>query len=97
MEIIAQEMVTDLPSSFGDSFLDLSGYSMAKKAASQCYRKTGLNPTDVDVLEVHDCFSCNEVNKDLRILSYYCVVSLSKDSFPKRFCFGFSFLWVFTF
>ncbi len=61
VEIIAQEMVTDLPSSFGDSFLDLSGFSMAKKAAEQCYAKTGLHPKDVDVLEVHDCFSCNEV------------------------------------
>ena len=54
-------MVTDLPSSFGMSFIDLSGYSMAKKAANQCYAKSGMQAENVDVLEVHDCFSCNEV------------------------------------
>ena len=64
VEIISQEMVTDMQSSFGNSFLDLSGYSMAKRAAENCFRKTGLNPTDVDVLEVHDCFSCNEVSNN---------------------------------
>ncbi|XP_065057864.1 sterol carrier protein 2-like isoform X2 [Rhopilema esculentum] len=61
VEIVAQEMVTDLPSSFGKSFIDLSGYSMAKQAARQCYSSSGLSSTDVDLLEVHDCFSCNEM------------------------------------
>ena len=61
VEILAQEMVTDLPSSFGKSFIDLSGFSMAKRAAAKCFSRSGLSPTDVDVLEVHDCFSCNEV------------------------------------
>ena len=55
-------MVTDMPSSFGESFIDLSGFSMAKRAAHQCFVKSGLTPNDVDVLEVHDCFSCNEVS-----------------------------------
>lgn len=36
-------------------------FSMAKRGADQCYRDSGLKPTDVDVLEVHDCFSCNEL------------------------------------
>lgn len=35
--------------------------SMAKKAADKCYEDSGLGPQDVDVLEVHDCFSCNEL------------------------------------
>ena len=35
---------------------------MAKKAAQECYKKVGYSPRDVDVVEVHDCFSCNEVN-----------------------------------
>jgi len=61
VEILAQEMVTDLPSSFGKSFIDLSGFSMAKRAAAKCFSRSGLSPTDVDVLEVHDCFSCNEL------------------------------------
>ena len=27
----------------------------------RCYSDTGLSSTDIDVLEVHDCFSCNEL------------------------------------
>ncbi|XP_059175919.1 sterol carrier protein 2-like [Physella acuta] len=61
VEILAQNMVTDLPSSFEKSFIELSGFSMAKLAAEKCYAETGLKPDDVDVLEVHDCFSCNEL------------------------------------
>lgn len=61
VEIVAQNMVTDLPSTFAKSFMDLSGYSMAKRAAELCYQDSGLSPKDVDVLEVHDCFSCNEL------------------------------------
>lgn len=57
-------MVTDLPSSFEHSFLDLAGVAMARKAAADCYRSSGLTPNDVNVIEVHDCFSCNEVSLD---------------------------------
>ena len=61
MEIVAQQMVTDMPSSFERSFLDLAGVEMSRQAALECYRTSGLTPRDTDVLEVHDCFSCNEV------------------------------------
>lgn len=61
VEIVAQSMVTDLPSTFEKSFMDLSGFGMAKKAAQQCYDESGMTSSDVDVLEVHDCFSCNEM------------------------------------
>ncbi|KAH9500674.1 sterol carrier protein 2 [Bulinus truncatus] len=61
VEILSQHMVTDLPSSFEKSFISLSGFDMAKKAAEKCYSETGLTPKDIDVLEVHDCFSCNEL------------------------------------
>lgn len=61
VEIVGQSMVTDMPSSFGKSFMDLSGAGMAKRAAEQCYSESGMTSSDVDVLEVHDCFSCNEL------------------------------------
>ncbi len=61
VEIAAQSMVTDMPSSFGRSFKDLCGYSMAQEAARKCYRDSGLTAKDVGVVEVHDCFSCNEL------------------------------------
>ncbi|XP_064625621.1 sterol carrier protein 2-like [Lineus longissimus] len=61
IEVIAQNLVTDLPSSFGEYFRDVCGYSMAKTAAARCFRDSGMDMRDVDVVEVHDCFSCNEL------------------------------------
>lgn len=37
------------------------GYDMSKEAARRCYEKSGLTPNDVDVIELHDCFSVNEL------------------------------------
>ena len=37
------------------------GYDMAKKAADEVYRKSGIGPENVDVVELHDCFSANEL------------------------------------
>ena len=37
------------------------GYDMAKSAADTVYRKSGLTPQDVQVVELHDCFSANEL------------------------------------
>ena len=55
-------MVTDLPSSFGQSFLNLCGYSMSKKAAEKCLQDAGIVINDIDIIELHDCFAPNEVN-----------------------------------
>lgn len=61
VEIVAQEMVTDLPSTFEKSVIKMVGYDMSKEAARKCYEKSGLGPSDVDVIELHDCFSTNEL------------------------------------
>lgn len=34
---------------------------MTKTAAKKCFEATGLKPVDVDVIELHDCFSANEL------------------------------------
>ncbi len=34
---------------------------MTKKAASAVFAKSGYTPQDVDVVELHDCFSANEL------------------------------------
>ncbi|XP_050757141.1 sterol carrier protein 2 isoform X4 [Gymnogyps californianus] len=61
VEILAQVMATDYPSTFeGNSCMMVVGYDMTKKAAEKCFEKAGLKPTDVDVIELHDCFSVNE-------------------------------------
>ncbi len=60
--IAAQVMTTDYRSSFDeDSMIKMIGYDMAKEAASQLYEKAGIGPKDVDVIELHDCFSANEL------------------------------------
>jgi len=59
--IAAQAMTTDFASSFGDSMIKMVGYDMAKAAADKVYAQSGLGPEDVQVVELHDCFSANEV------------------------------------
>lgn len=62
VEILAQEMMTDLPSSFEEkSVIKMVGFDMSKEAARKCYEKSGLGPGDIDVIELHDCFSSNEL------------------------------------
>ncbi|XP_010141243.1 PREDICTED: non-specific lipid-transfer protein, partial [Buceros rhinoceros silvestris] len=62
VEILAQVMATDYPSTFEEnSCMKVVGYDMTKKAAEECFEKAGLKPTDVDVIELHDCFSVNEL------------------------------------
>jgi acetyl-CoA acetyltransferase len=59
--VAAQSMTTDMPSSFGDSMIKMVGFDMAAEAARQVYEKSGLGPQDVDVVELHDCFTANEL------------------------------------
>nr|XP_045605799.1 sterol carrier protein 2-like [Procambarus clarkii] len=62
VEILAMEMMTDLPSTFEDeSAMKLVGYDMTKNAAQKVYAKAGCSASDVDVIELHDCFSANEL------------------------------------
>ncbi|TNN81519.1 Non-specific lipid-transfer protein [Liparis tanakae] len=62
VEIVAQEMVTDLASTFEEnSCIKMVGYDMSQSAAKKCYEAAGLKPSDIDVVELHDCFSANEL------------------------------------
>ncbi|MDH3518863.1 MAG: lipid-transfer protein, partial [Myxococcales bacterium] len=62
VEILGMAMATDLPSSFEEkSSIKLVGYDMTKKAAEQVYEQSGFGPENVDVVELHDCFSTNEL------------------------------------
>ena len=62
MEIISQHMCTDLPTSFGHSFINLCGNEISKVAAWRCFSDARKTIHDVDVLELHDCFAPNEVS-----------------------------------
>ena len=60
--IAGQTMTTDYPSSFEEhSMIKMVGYDMAKSAAAKVYQQTGIGPDDVDVIELHDCFTANEL------------------------------------
>ncbi len=60
--IAAQVMTTDFPSSFEEhSMIKMVGYDMAKSAAKKLYEQAGVGPDDVDVVELHDCFTANEL------------------------------------
>ncbi|KAK6196224.1 hypothetical protein SNE40_001489 [Patella caerulea] len=62
VEIMAMEMSTDLPSVFGDkSCMQIVGYDMSKSAAEKVFAKAGMDRSAVDVVELHDCFSANEL------------------------------------
>jgi sterol carrier protein 2 len=62
IEIAGQAMATDMPSTFEEkSCIKMVGFDMTKKAAQKVYEQSGVGPEDVDVVELHDCFSCNEM------------------------------------
>ena len=60
--IAGQVMTTDYPSTFEEhSMIKMVGYDMAKNAAKKLYEQTGVGPNDVQVVELHDCFTANEL------------------------------------
>ncbi|MFI1918050.1 lipid-transfer protein [Nocardia sp. NPDC020380] len=60
--IRAQAMATDFPSTFTeDDMTKIVGYDMSKAAAQQVYEASGVSPTDIRVVELHDCFTTNEL------------------------------------
>uniref|UniRef100_T1GYS1 Sterol carrier protein 2 n=1 Tax=Megaselia scalaris TaxID=36166 RepID=T1GYS1_MEGSC len=62
VEIVGMEMATDLESTFkGESLMKVVGYDMTKLAADRLFAKSQYKPTDVNVVELHDCFSANEL------------------------------------
>jgi sterol carrier protein 2 len=62
VEILGQTMVTDTPETFEqESSIMLVGSEMTRQAAQRVYEETGLGPENVDVIELHDCFSTNEM------------------------------------
>ncbi|MRH88776.1 lipid-transfer protein [Nocardia sp. SYP-A9097] len=61
VEIVGQAMTTDFRSTFDGSAENLIGYDMNVQAAEKVYAQAGLGPEDFQVIELHDCFSVNEL------------------------------------
>jgi len=58
--------------------IKLVGYDMAKAAAGKVYEQAGVGPEDIQVIELHDCFSANE------LLSYE-ALGLAAEGTAERF------------
>ncbi|WP_326662742.1 lipid-transfer protein [Streptomyces sp. NBC_00385] len=62
VEIAAQAMTTDTEASFASgTCIDAVGLPMSREAARQVYETAGIGADDLDVIELHDCFSINEL------------------------------------
>ena len=61
VEIVGQAMTTDFQNTFDGSDMSIAGFHMTQAAARQVYEESGLGPEDVQVIELHDCFSANEL------------------------------------
>lgn len=61
VEIAAMALTTDKASDFSRGAIGMVGMGMAERAAQQVYEQSGLGPTDVQVIELHDCFSTSEL------------------------------------
>ncbi len=60
--IAAQAMTTDTASTFDSRDMrKLVGYDMSASAAKQVYEAAGIGPEELDVVELHDCFTANEL------------------------------------
>lgn len=60
VEILGQSLATDTPQSWTNA-IDACGADNTRRAAAAVYETAGLGPRDVDVIELHDCFTTNEV------------------------------------
>jgi sterol carrier protein 2 len=62
IEIAGQALTTDMPNSFDEGNMIIGvGFDMTRRAAQQAYAQAGIGAEELDVVELHDCFTPNEV------------------------------------
>jgi sterol carrier protein 2 len=62
VEIVGQSMTTDYAATFtGQSMMSVVGYEMSREAARAVYEQAGIGPDDIQAVELHDCFTANEL------------------------------------
>ncbi len=62
VEIAGQALTTDAPDSFEQgSMIHGVGFDMTRRAAEQAYAQAGIGAEELDVVELHDCFTPNEI------------------------------------
>jgi acetyl-CoA acetyltransferase len=62
IEIAGQAVATDFASTFeGNSSIMVCGFDLSRSAARQALEEAQVGIDEVDVIELHDCFSTNEL------------------------------------
>lgn len=61
IQIAGQHLATDRPDLFDRSAINLIGFGMTQHAARTALAEAKVDPKDVKVCELHDCFSANEL------------------------------------
>jgi sterol carrier protein 2 len=61
IEIVGMAMRTDTKSTFEGDMMKMVGFDMTRNAAEDAYQQASIKATDIQVLELHDCFSANEL------------------------------------
>ncbi|KAL4862008.1 hypothetical protein BDV12DRAFT_56456 [Aspergillus spectabilis] len=59
--IAGQQLLTDDPTVYSGSAIDLVGWGMTQRAVKQALAEADVTSKDVTVCELHDCFSANEL------------------------------------
>ncbi len=61
VRIAGQALTSDKPSSFTGDMRHVVGFDIAAEAAQKAYAQAGIGPEDIPVVELHDCFTTNEL------------------------------------
>ena len=61
VEIVGQALTTDTPDSFDGTERGMVGFHFGQRAADLAYAEAGVEPEQLDVIELHDCFASAEL------------------------------------
>jgi len=61
VSLIGKGWCSDRKQYFNGSVMDVMFQALSRDAANAAYEDAGLGPDDIDVIELHDCFTTNEL------------------------------------
>jgi acetyl-CoA C-acetyltransferase len=61
VRLVGKGWCSDRKQYFGGNVLDVMFQALSRDAATAAYEDAGLGPEDIDVIELHDCFTTNEL------------------------------------
>ncbi|TMH26471.1 MAG: lipid-transfer protein [Betaproteobacteria bacterium] len=80
IRLVGKGACSDRAEFFTGDPLDVMFRALTRESAHQAYEDAGVGPDDIDVIELHDCFTSNEVIT-------YSALGLCKDEDMERFVF----------